>query len=106
MVSKLLVLFLKLGATLYIVQLLIVASWHVFPIAEQRSGEKSYRLQRGYGDSWDLTPLIGLAPILGETVTLTITDEVTGLVEIENHDDVDNVYFEYREIFGRHGGNR
>ena len=106
MVRNLLVVFLKLGVAVYTVQLLVVAFWHLFPVTEARDGGKVYKLQRGFGDLSDLMPVIGLMPVLGETVTLTITDEANGKVETEYHDEPDSVYFDHSEVFKRHGIDR
>ena len=101
MARKLILPILGLGVALYGLQLLVVAFWNVFPVAEERSAGKVYRLQRGFGGAADLQPFIGLLPVLGETVTLTITDESTGEVDTQNHDDVPSVFREYEQVFGR-----
>jgi hypothetical protein len=84
---------------MYLLQLLIVASWHLFPISKREHLGKVYVITRGYGEIFNFIPLIGLTPLFGEPVTLTIKDKASGDKVVEEYDLEIDIYEHYPEVF-------
>jgi hypothetical protein len=82
----------------YTLQVLIVIWWHVVPIARHASHGKTYTMTHGFGGCRDLIPILGLFPLTGEPVVLTIKDQVTRKETVYGFDLEEDVYSTFPEI--------
>ena len=83
----------------YGIQVLIVVSWHIFPIARAEHSGRVYTIRHGFGGGLDFLPLVGLMPLSGEPVILTIEENSTGERQHLGYDLAIDVYDEYPEAF-------
>ena len=86
-------------ALAYAIHLIILMAWQLFPIARQEHGGKIYTIKHGFGYYIDFIPVIGLAPLMGEPVILTIKDRATGVKTWGDFDLATDVYTKYPEVF-------